>query len=750
MSPSRRVGAPGDELRPSAWRYAVVVTRLRWVALALVVGAAWLATVQLPGLAGGGGGLSGLVGTDNPAVEAQLEAVEAFGLPLLSRTAVVQRDPAGLGPYTQARTVLRALEVNQRTLELGTRAREEILLALPLINYPVLVPGAAEAGTTAITYLFASPLANLSEQDLLAREYAARFDAPDADLVGVSGTIPLQVAQGALIAERLPLVEVGALVAVALIVGWSFRSVAAPLITLVTAVVAYLLTDRMIGWFAETVGFAAPAQLRPIVVALTLGIATDYTVFFLSGLQRRLRAGERNPRATRGAVAEYLPIVIAAGLTVGAGVATLIVAESGLFRAFGPGLAITVVVTLAVSVTLVPALLAIAGPWAFWPSPLGSPEHDGDEVPAGRRHSMFAVGVRLVRWVTHRWVAAVVTVLLLAGLVALTLPVLGLRATVSPMAALPAEHPVREAYEAAAAGFAEGVLAPTAVIVSGPAIVDRRAALQELQAEIATVPGVAMVLGPGDNPLPLEVGLFLAPGGDAARYLVVLDSDPLGTEAIDTLRALQDRMPALLADAGLAGAGASYAGDTALGLSLVDTAESDLLRVAVAVILVDLALLVLFLRALVAPVYLMAASVLGVGAALGLTTWFFQDVLGAGGLIFYVPFAAAVLLVSLGADYNIFGVGYVWEEARRRPLDEALRVAIPRSSRAINIAGLTLAVSFAFVALIPVAPFRQLAFAVAVGVLIDAFVLRALLVPALVALVGRASGWPGRRLRLDS
>jgi RND superfamily putative drug exporter len=162
---------------------------------------------------------------------------------------------------------------------------------------------------------------------------------------------------------------------------------------------------------------------------------------------------------------------------------------------------------------------------------------------------------------------------------------------------------------------------------------------------------------------------------------------------------------------------------------------------------VDLLLLVVFLRALVAPLYLLATSVLAVGASLGLTTWVFQDLLGRDGVIFYVPFAAAVLLVALGSDYNIFSVGYIWEEARRRPLPEALAAAVPRSTRAINAAGVTLAVSFALVALIPVAPFEELAFAVAVGVLIDAFVVRSLLVPALVSLVGRASSWPSRRLR---
>jgi RND superfamily putative drug exporter len=205
-------------------------------------------------------------------------------------------------------------------------------------------------------------------------------------------------------------------------------------------------------------------------------------------------------------------------------------------------------------------------------------------------------------------------------------------------------------------------------------------------------------------------------------------------------------MPGLLTAAGLPGAQVSYAGDTALGLSLVDGAAGDLVRVTLAVVVVDLLLLMIFLRALVAPLYLLATSILAVTASLGLTTWVFQELLGRDGVIFYVPFAAAVLLVSLGSDYNIFSVGYIWEEARRRPLPEALALAVPRSTRAITAAGIALAASFALVALIPVAPFEELAFAVAVGVLVDAFIVRSLLVPALVSLVGRASGWPGRRL----
>ncbi len=153
-----------------------------------------------------------------------------------------------------------------------------------------------------------------------------------------------------------------------------------------------------------------------------------------------------------------------------------------------------------------------------------------------------------------------------------------------------------------------------------------------------------------------------------------------------------------------------------------------------------------FLRALVAPLYLVAGSVLALAAALGLTAVVADSVLGWAELTFFVPFAAAVLLVSLGSDYNVFLAGRVWQEARGRPLREAVSEAGARAAAAIGVAGIVLALSFAVLALVPVRAFRELALAMALGLLIDAFLVRTLLLPALIVLVGPRSGWPGGRL----
>jgi RND superfamily putative drug exporter len=169
----------------------------------------------------------------------------------------------------------------------------------------------------------------------------------------------------------------------------------------------------------------------------------------------------------------------------------------------------------------------------------------------------------------------------------------------------------------------------------------------------------------------------------------------------------------------------------------------DLLRVGLAALLVNLVVLAVFLHGIGPPLYLLSASVLALAAALGLTTIVFQHALGYGELTYYVPFACAVLLVALGSDYNVFVVGRIWQRAREQPLRDAVAISTPRVSKAITVAGLTLALSFALLAIVPLRAFREFAFTMAVGVLLETFVVRSLLVPALVSLLG------SRRLRRE-
>ena len=330
----------------------------------------------------------------------------------------------------------RAAEVVRWRFIPGVEPDRDLLAAFPLINTPVLLPNAAESNTTIVTYLFTDPTADLFAQNGAAYDYAGRFDPRDEALVGVGGAIPAQIEQGTVIGRELPLVEAVTLAAIAVIVGANFRSVVAPLITLVTAAAGYLLADRAIGSLAAVVGVAAPAELEPIVVALMLGITTDYSIFFLTGMQRRLQFGASDRDAAQRAVQEYLPIVVTAGFTVACGVAALVVAESGLFKELGPGLAVTVLVGSTVAVLLVPALLAVLGRWVFWPGRTIT-RHTGSEAAAESGTAEQVPRSRMIEFLADRRRAAAVAAGAVLVLVLASSPLLAARSAVAPIASLP-------------------------------------------------------------------------------------------------------------------------------------------------------------------------------------------------------------------------------------------------------------------------------------------------------------------------
>ncbi len=726
-----------------AARFAGTVVRARFAVVALWLAAAVGLTLGLPSIKEAQvGALGDLVPNEADAIEAEIRSNELFGFPLLSRTLVVQRDPDGLSATEQARVARRALALNRGEYP-GLRRIGGALAVSNTLGEP---PFSRESSTTAITYLFFGPQVDRDARERLAERFVERRIEPFYDgFVGVTGSVSARIQQAEQITASLPLMELGTVVLVALVVGLHFRAVGAPLVALLAVAVAYLSSIRLIAWIGQKIGVSVPSEVEPVIVVLLFGVVTDYAIFFLSRVRRRMADGEDPRTATVRGTAELLPIILTAGLTVVGASASLVVAELGFFQAFGPGMAMAILIGLAVAVTLIPALLAIGGRMVFWPRRPGieiSSEEAAEETPTEREGRPRRT--RALAFATRR-----------AGLTAgVTVAALALAATGmarldlgNPLIrGLPRDAEARQAYRAASQGFAAGVLSPTVVVVEQPRISSRRRSLARLQQLLEEQPGVAEVVGPADQPVDIEFGAVLSAGGSAARYFVVFGSDPLGAAAIQDLTRLRARLPELLAAAGIPAADALVAGDTALVAETIDETVDDMWRIAPTATVVVIAILALFLRALVAPLYLVAASALAVCASLGLTAHLFQGVLGHGGLTYFVPFAAAVLLGSLGSDYNVFLAGRIWAETRNRPLRDAVAVAGARAATPITIAGLVLAGSFGLLALVPIRPFRELAFAMSAGLLIDTFLVRTLLVPALILLVGERSGWPGRVL----
>jgi putative drug exporter of the RND superfamily len=780
------VGAP-------ARGYALVVVALRYLIIGGWIAALALAVVFLPPLAATSSGqLTDLIPANTAAASAEADAARLFGAPLDAPVAVVQRDPHGMPRAALDRAVRQAIDVDRALSgQPGDDAQAaQAAAALAQAGYPdaaqvlagpvspgppggipglagvvpipnasnQLIRGTREHSTTVITFLYFQPSASLAAQTAGAQSYAHWYlSYPSSDVIGVTGPVPAEVAQDGIINHYLGWVELFTVLAIAVIVGVRFRSVGAPLITLACAGTAFLLASRVIAWATERMGASLPADVGPVLIVLLLGVTTDYSVFFLSGMRANLAEGMRRLPAARLATAEFAPIILAAGFIVAASTASLMVATNQSLREFGPALALTVLTAMVVSMTLTPALMSVFGGLLFRSVPrvrqaerVASRREGGD---VARRATPGILRRGAQRVATARPVALLAALTCIAGLLALAVlarhPQLG-----SPLVnELPASSAAREAQGAAAAGFSPGILAPADILVIGPGVASKATALTRFQHELAVQPGVAELAGPATlqgvpgvpagTPNPL-----LAKSGDAARFVVVQDADPLDATAISRLRALTGRLPSLARAAGLpAGVRLEVGGETALTSDAISSVLSDLERVVVAILVVSLILLTVFLRSLLAPVYLLFSSVLAVLASLGLTMLVSYRVLGFDSLVYFVPIAGGVLLVSLGSDYNVFVVGRIWEEARRRPVSDAVRVAVPRASRAITTAGVALAASFAMLAVIPLEQFREIALLMGIGVILDAVLVRSVLVPALVVLFGRVGMWPGLRRR---
>jgi putative drug exporter of the RND superfamily len=557
--------------------------------------------------------------------------------------------------------------------------------------------------------------------------------------VGVMVPPPPRYQQFLEIDSHLELVEVATVALILLVVGLTFRALGAPLVTLFASAIAFIVSSGVIPWVGERLGVTVPEEVEPLVVALTLGIVTDYAVFYLAGYRRRLLEGLDRVEAARTATIRVTPIVATAGLIVVAGTAALLVGELEFFRAFGPALALTAAISLVVSVTLVPALLALLGGRIFWPGVRA--EQFGR---AGANDFSSPVREAAARFASSLPVSILLVVLCSGLLVLAATGISHTKLAFRLISGLPSDTEQRRAAEAAGLGFAPGVLAPTVLLVEGGAGGQRRAALVKLEETLAEEEGVAAVIGPREQIPQAPDDLFATEEGRAARFAVIFDESPLGSEAVGDFRRLEDRLPELLRAEGLEGSEFGLTGQTALASETVEAIVGSSLRVGAVVLAVNFLLLALFLRALVAPLYLLAASVASVAATIGLTTYVFQDLLGHSDLTYYIPFAAGVLLVSLGSDYNVYVVGRIWEELRVRPLRDAIAVAVPRASKAISVAGIALAFSFAVLAIVPLDAFRELAFMMCVGVLLETFLVRTLLIPALISVFGRTSTWPGR------
>ncbi|HSC90097.1 MAG TPA: MMPL family transporter [Gaiellaceae bacterium] len=461
---------------------------------------------------------------------------------------------------------------------------------------------------------------------------------------------------------------------------------------------------------AAEAGVTVSPQSSGIVSVLVFGAGTDYALLLVARYREELRRVEDPHDAMATTMRTAGPAVFASGATVAAGLLVLALSVIGSTAGLGPIAAIGVTVAMLAMLTILPAALVVVGRRAFWPFVPRVAEH----ADPATRGAWRWLGERVARRPRLTWIV------LSAVLGVVALGVLRLDTTLAPTDLFREEVEAVTGQELLQESFPAGSSATATVFLPGA---DRARAEQvagRLEQESDLVSSVAGI----------ETG---APG---ALVDVVVPQNPFGAAAVAAVPALRRAAREAGGPAALVG------GETAESYDQRQAAWRDNLVVVPVALLAVLVILALLLRAVVAPLLLVATVVLSFGAALGASAVLFDLVFGFGGADPTLVLIAFVFLIALGVDYNIFLMTRVREETLAQGTREGMLRGLAVTGAVITSAGIVLAGAFSILAVLPIVVLTQIGVVIGLGVLIDTFLVRSVLVPALAFDLDRRIWWP--------
>lgn len=640
--------------------------------------------------------------------ELQTEFAEDANPPAI----LVYQDPGGLDEETLA--TLRELLADMTTLD-------DVGQASPLI------PSAERSATGAPYAVQAFLLLKGDPRDAVTAIRSVNERAP----TGVSAYVTGPAGQIADLSKAFSGIDgvllLVAVLAVLVILFLVYRSPILPIIVLISSVGA--LAGAIVGVFylAKAGVITLDAQAQGILFILVIGAATDYALLLISRYREALLDEPDTIKALMTAWRGTVEPVLASGGTVIAGLLCLLFSDLNSNKAVGPVAASGVVFAMLATLTFLPAMLALFGRRAFYPNT----PRAGQDKPE-QKGFWHGVSTMVARRPRTLWLTT------LGALVFFILFVPQFRATGIPQSdfVLGASE-ARDGDKVRAEYFVAGSGTPT-VIMADPAH------YLQLMTTVAAVDGVDSVVPQmGNSAAPTRAAPDAEPlvrsaqGREWIELQATLGYSEASNEAIEVVRNLRAAVKDV-DEAALVGGG------TAADLDTRDTARADIFKIIPIVLVVITLMLMLLLRSLLAPVLLVATTVISYLSTLGIAALVFNNLFGFPGADPSVPLFSFVFLVALGIDYNIFLTSRIREESLRLGTRPGVLSGLRLTGNVITSAGVVLAATFAALAVIPIMFLAQLAFIVAFGVLLDTFIVRSLLVPGLLYDIGGTIWWPWR------
>lgn len=616
----------------------------------------------------------------------------------------------------------------------------------PLGNLPpqALFESVSENGTTFVTPIFFEKEAatevlqgNLETLHTMVEKAfgASSFDTTSEDAgmqVRFTGPVGIQVDATDLFkqADVKLLIATVVLILVLLIV--IYRSPLLAVIPLVVVGFAYGIISPLLGWMAENDWITKDAQAVAIMTVLLFGAGTDYCLFLITRYRETLLEVEDKLQALRLAVKESGGAILMSALTVVIGLSILGLADYGSFQRFAVPFSLAILIMGIAAMTILPAILALLGRAAFFPFVPRTIEVEKERSlqkgkPFKERKEHHRLSRKVGRVVTKRpWLVITITLVLLAGL---TTFVPQIKYSYDLLSSFPEEMPSREGFTLIEENFSPGELAPVKVVV------DTEGKDLHLLETLQRQTYIDVVKEP-------QLGKSNA---DLQLFEVDLAVNPYSNEAMALIPELQETVTSALESAGIHNADEKLwiGGETSSQYDTKQVTERDESIIQPVMISVIALLLIMYLRSVPATIYLIGTVVLSFAAALGAGWLVLHYFFGADAIAASIPLYSFVFLVALGEDYNIFMVSEIWKNKKIQPHRLAIQNGVTQTGSVITSAGLILAGTFAVLASLPIQVLVQFGVVTAIGVLLDTFIVRPLLVPALTTVLGRLAFWPG-------
>ena len=512
-----------------------------------------------------------------------------------------------------------------------------------------------------------------------------------------------------------------------------YRSPILAITPIIVVGIAYGAISPLLGWFAENGWINKDAQAASIMTVLLFGAGTDYCLFLITRYRDKLQEVENKYLALSLAMKESGGAILMSALTVFIGLATLGLADFGAFERFAVPFSFAIFIMGIAALTVLPAILALMGRAAFFPFVPRTEEMERKRAekknklykePKPKHPIMSKIG----EFVTNKpWLVIIVTLVVLGGL---ALTSTQIKYNYDLLSSFPEDMPSREGFDIIAENFTPGELAPVKILINtkGKEI--------NLTSQIESLPYIDLV----NEPLTSDQD------SNIQFYEADLNVNPYSNEAMNLIPTLKEDIKTMLSEADIEAAEESYwiGGETSSQVDKKNVQERDESIIQPVMVVIIALLLLVYLRSIAATIYLVGTVLISFFAALGLGWLVLTNFFGAESIASALPLYSFVFLIALGEDYNIFMISEVWNNRKTQSIKAAVKNGVIQTGSVITSAGLILAGTFAVLATLPIQLLVQFGVITALGVLIDTFIVRPLLVPAITVVLGRYAFWPGK------